>query len=106
MTLADEEAVLERAKHDPQQFGPVFDAYYPKIFGYAMRRTGLYDVARDIAAETFLKAVLALPGFHWKNIPASAWLFRIATNEVNQYFRRQKTENTVIAGLHHELVFT
>ena len=47
MTLADEEAVLERANHDPQQFGPVFDAYYPKIFGYAMRRTGLYDVARD-----------------------------------------------------------
>lgn len=93
--LAEEQAALERAQTDPQAFGPIFDAYYPKIFGYAMRRTGRYEAARDIAAETFLKAVLALPKFQWRDKPIAAWLFRIATNEINQFFRRKKTESRV-----------
>lgn len=42
--------------NDPQAFGRIYDVFYPKIFGYAFRRMGDYDMARDVAAETFFKS--------------------------------------------------
>ncbi|MDB5011320.1 MAG: sigma-70 family polymerase sigma factor, partial [Mucilaginibacter sp.] len=55
-----------------------------------MRRTGDYDLSKDIAAETFLKAFLKINNFQWRGISLSAWLYRIATNELNQYYRSSK----------------
>lgn len=31
--------------------------------------------------------------FQWRNIPFSAWLYRIAINEINYYFRKNKYKN-------------
>ncbi len=99
VTLADEQFLLEKARTDPAYFGPVYDAYYPKIFGYVFRRTSDYDLARDITADTFLKAVLKLPGFEWRGVSVAAWLFRIATNELRMYYRHRKYESTVFSQL-------
>lgn len=55
-----------------------------------MRRTAEYDLSKDIAAETFLKAFLKINTFQYRGISLSAWLFRIATNELNQYYRSSK----------------
>ena len=82
--------MLEKIKANPKVFSVLFDLYYKKIFGYIFRRVIDYDVSRDIAAETFLKAFLKIHSFKWKGISISSWLFRIATNEVNQYFRKLK----------------
>ena len=49
-----------------------------------------YDLSGDIAAETFLKAFLKINDFKWKDISISSWLFKIATNEINSYYRKQK----------------
>jgi RNA polymerase sigma-70 factor, ECF subfamily len=88
----EEKEFLDSIQQNPQQFGKVYDLYYKKIFGYAFRRTGNYHTARDVCAETFLKAFLHIKDFKWQNIPISAWLYKIATNEINQYFRRKKYE--------------
>ncbi|MBI1768911.1 MAG: RNA polymerase sigma factor [Bacteroidetes bacterium] len=90
MLLEEEKELLEKIRADKNQFGILFDHYYQPIFGYAFRRVADYDLARDISAETFLKAFLKIKTFEWKGIPLSSWLYRIATNEVNQYFRKQK----------------
>src|SRR5579859_997995 len=86
---ADKE-LLERIHADPKQFGVLFDHFYQPIFGYVYRRVVDYDLARDIAAETFLKAFLKIHSFQWKGISISSWLYRIATNELNQFFRKKK----------------
>jgi hypothetical protein len=36
MNLADEEALVARAKSDIQAFGILYDAYYLHIFGYVL----------------------------------------------------------------------
>jgi RNA polymerase sigma-70 factor (ECF subfamily) len=90
MTLEEEHKLLLRIQADRQEFGALFDGYYKPIFGYLYRRTGLYDVAKDMAAETFLKAFLSIDRFTWKNISLSSWLYRIATNEANLFFRKRK----------------
>lgn len=90
MTLAQEDELLKRIQSDPKEFGALFDLYYKPIFGYLYRRTGDYNLARDMAAETFLKAFLKIHSFIWKGISISSWLYKIATNEANQFSRRQK----------------
>ncbi|MEP6513811.1 MAG: RNA polymerase sigma factor, partial [Parafilimonas sp.] len=60
------------------------------IFNFVFRRLGDYETARDITAETFLKAFQNISWFQWRNIPFSAWLYQIASNEINQYFRKAK----------------
>ena len=86
----EEKLLLEKIKKDPKEFGVLFDQYYNRIFGYVLRRTLNYDLAGDITAETFLKAFLKINSFKWQGISMSSWLFRIATNEINYYYRKQK----------------
>lgn len=90
MNPNQEALLIEQCRHDPAAFGQVFDAWYKPVFGYIMRRTGDYDLSKDIAAETFLKAFLKISGFQWRGISISAWLYRIATNELNQYYRSSR----------------
>lgn len=90
MNLAGEKELLLKIKQDPRQFGVVFDLYYKLIFNYIFRRVADYDTSRDIAAETFLKAFLHIGDFKWKNISIGPWLYRIATNETNYYFRNKR----------------
>ena len=83
-----EQALIERAKKDPQAFGDLFDRYYSVMFAYVLRRVGKWNDAQDITSEVFLKALKGLWRFRWQGIAFSAWLYRIATNEVGIYFRR------------------
>ncbi|MFI5139645.1 MAG: RNA polymerase sigma factor [Sphingobacteriales bacterium] len=82
--------LIEQCRTDPAAFGAVFDCWYKPVFGYIMRRTADYDLSKDIAAETFLKAFLKIHSFKWRGVSLSAWLYRIATNELNQYYRSSK----------------
>ena len=99
MTLEEEKHILQLIKEDPKQFGIVFDSYYNQIFSYIFKRITDYDISRDIAAETFLKAFLNIQSFVWKDISISSWIYRIATNEINHQFRRNKNHNISLDAL-------
>jgi RNA polymerase sigma-70 factor, ECF subfamily len=90
MNLIEEKQLLEKIKENPQFFGLLFDNYYKPIFNYIFHRVADYDVARDIAADTFLKAYLNISNFKWKGVSILTWLYRIATNELNYYYRKHK----------------
>lgn len=89
---------------DPQVFGRIYDVFYPKIFGYAFRRAGDYDIARDVAAETFLKAFLNIKKYRFEGHSVSAWLYKIATNEINLFFRNQKYRPDLFGQLSEEML--
>ncbi|MBP7792416.1 MAG: RNA polymerase sigma factor [Candidatus Goldbacteria bacterium] len=84
--------VISMAKQDPQFFGEIFDKYYNLILRYVVHRTGNIEVSKDITAETFYKALNKLHTYQPTHVPFSAWLYRIATNEINYFFRRKKYE--------------
>jgi len=88
MTLEEEKKLLEKIKVNPELFGKIFDAYYKPIFNYIFHRVADYDISRDIAADTFLKAYLKINAFTWKEVSILTWLYRIATNEINYYYRK------------------
>jgi RNA polymerase sigma-70 factor (ECF subfamily) len=90
--LSETELLLQ-IKNDPAAFRRLFDLHYKAIFGYILRRTTNFDDTADIASETFLKAFNNILKFDHRGISIKVWLYRIATNEINLYFRnRQKVK--------------
>ena len=85
-----EKALVERAKKEPEAFGILFDKYYDQIYRYILHRTADKDLADDLTADTFHKALEKLWRYNWMNLPFSAWLYRIAINEVRGYYRKNK----------------
>jgi RNA polymerase sigma-70 factor (ECF subfamily) len=95
MDLNEEKELVRQAQKAPDAFAGLYDQYYPKIFGYVLRRTANLESAQDITSETFLKALRKLWQFQWRNVSFSSWLYKIATNEVNQYFRKAEYKKSV-----------
>lgn len=87
MSLENEQKLISKAQKDSTDFEPIFEKYYDKILQYVLRRTANVQIAEDITSETFLKALKNLWQFQWQGIPFSAWLYRIASNELKRYFR-------------------
>jgi RNA polymerase sigma-70 factor (ECF subfamily) len=82
MELEQEKELVERAKRDTQAFGELYEHYYTPIFGYVMRRTASIQIAQDITSEVFFKSLKNLRHFQWREVPFSAWLYRIAAHEI------------------------
>jgi RNA polymerase sigma-70 factor (ECF subfamily) len=91
----DEAELLEKIRKNPESFSELFRLYYKPIFGYILRRTGTFDDTADIAADTFLKAFSNIKNFRYTGISVKVWLYRIATNEINLYFRNKQKHNSV-----------
>jgi RNA polymerase sigma-70 factor (ECF subfamily) len=99
MDLNEEKELIKLAQKDPEVLAKVYGQYYPKIFGYALKRTANLEIAQDITSETFFKALKKLWQFRWRNISFSSWLHKIATNEINLYFRRGKYKSASLDEL-------
>ena len=87
--LDGERELVERAKRDSQAFALLYRRYYPAIVGYVYRRVGDRHTAEDLVAEVFLTALRYLPRYRYRGVPVRAWFYRIATNEVNRWARKQ-----------------
>jgi RNA polymerase sigma-70 factor (ECF subfamily) len=81
---------VQAARKDPRKFEPLYTRYYKQLVTFVYHRTGERETAFDITAQVFYKALEKLDQFESRGVPFSAWLFRIAANEVNQHFRKTK----------------
>lgn len=80
---------VEEAKADIKRFSRLYDRYFDAIFNFIHRRTDDEQEAADLTSITFFKAMQNLKKYEFRGLPFSAWLFRIATNEVNKLFRKK-----------------
>jgi RNA polymerase sigma-70 factor (ECF subfamily) len=75
----------------PQQsFDRLYDEHIEAIFRYVLRRVADMAEAEDLTAQTFYKALRSFWRFRLSGGNASAWLYRIATNEINSHYRNQR----------------
>ncbi|MFC2011505.1 sigma-70 family RNA polymerase sigma factor [Chloroflexota bacterium] len=89
--MQDEKSLVERAKqHDQEAFGRIYEEYFDKIYRYVALRIGDKAEAEDMTQQVFLKALKSISSFKWKGVPFSAWLYRIAHNQVVDYLRKSK----------------
>lgn len=93
--LNEEELQVKAAIADPQAFGVLYDKYYLRIFRYVFQRVEDEDTAADVTSVVFSKALFGLSKYEFRGVPFSAWLFRVAQNELNQLFRKNKVQKVV-----------
>lgn len=90
MDLESERELVRQAQREPEAFSKLYELNYSKIFGYVLKRVANLELAQDITSETFLKSLQNIKKFKWRNISFSSWLYRIASNEIANYFRKNK----------------
>ncbi len=100
-TLENERKIIEQAKADPDRFAPLYEAYFYQVFTFCHRRVGDQELASDLCSQTFLKALINLRSYQFTGAPFVAWLLRIASNEINQYFRKSKRVTEVSLNEQH-----
>ena len=87
---ADERDLVERAKTDRGAFAELYRCHQHAIGGYIYRRIGDVHATEDLVADVFTIALQALPRYRQRGLPVRAWLYRIATNRVNRWVRRER----------------
>ena len=94
--MLDEKALVQRAKSgDEEAFAQLYEEYFDKIYRYVALKVGDKMEAEDITQQVFLKAIKSISSFKWKGFPFSAWLYRIAHNQIVDYFRKSKKQVSV-----------
>lgn len=83
----DEREQINRIKRgDARELDNLIRQYYDEIYRFLCRRIGNIVSAQDVTQEVFLKFVRALPTYK-PNGKLRAYLFTIAVNSSNDYFR-------------------
>lgn len=91
-----ESEVIALAKQDTSYFGILYNHYFDSIFRFIFKRIGGDEESTaDLTQQTFIKALKNISGYEDRGFKFSSWLYRIAQNEVNMFFRSQKTQHSV-----------
>ena len=93
--IIKEQELIEKSRSNPQFFAPVYEKYHNRIYSFIYRRTEDRNLTSDLTSQVFLKAITNLSSYQFRGTPFSAWLFRIAVNEVNDFYRRSKKDRVV-----------
>ena len=86
---------IQAAQQNPARFQPLYERYYESIFRFIFRRMADEALTADLCSQVFLKAMQRLHRYEYRGVPFSAWLYRIASNEVTQYFRQHQKSRMV-----------
>ncbi len=82
-----------------EAFGRFYDRHARAVLEYFARRTRDPEVAADLTAETFAAAIVARRRFRPGALPASAWLFGIASHKLADFQRRGRAEARALRRL-------
>lgn len=85
-----EKQYIEDSKKDPKFFEPLYTLYYECILKFVYKRIESLDDTREVTAIVFAKAITNIKKYKDHGFPFSSWLYRIAINEINQFYRESK----------------
>jgi len=94
--VQEEESLVRRAQQrDPAALTQLYEENFDRIYRYIVLKIGDRTEAEDMTQQVFLNALKSISSFKWKGMPFSAWLFRIAHNQIVDYFRKRSKQATV-----------
>ena len=75
---------------DRDAFEELYRLHFDRIYGYLQLSVGNRHDAEDLTNQTFIRMLESIDRFVWRQVPFSAWLFRIAHNLLIDHFRVSK----------------
>ncbi len=89
-SVQSELSLVQLAKQrDEAAFAKLYEAYFDKVYRYVALKIGDRVEAEDIAQQVFLNALKSISSYQIKETPFSAWLFRIAHNQIVDHLRKK-----------------
>src|SRR3954470_24185862 len=85
-----ENEIVERSKRNPKDFAELYEKYFDRIYYFILRQTDDEETAGDPCSQTFVNVLNNLHKYQFRGLPFSAWLYKIASNEVNKFYRKNK----------------
>ncbi len=90
-----------QAAGDPQAFIALYDLYFQRVYNYFCTRCADPCLADDLTAQIFQRLLEKIFQYDPRRGPFEPWLFGIARNLVNGYFRRQRFTWLPLEALKH-----
>ncbi|MDQ2829716.1 MAG: RNA polymerase sigma factor [Chloroflexota bacterium] len=87
--------LIAHAKGDRAAFGEIYDLYLNRVYAFCLGHTASREEAEDVTAQTFERALTALPRYEDRGAPLSSWLLRIAANAAVDRARSAKRVTTL-----------
>ena len=78
--------------NDSKSLARLFEYIYPKIYTFCFYKVNNEEDAKDLTSEVLLKIMKSLKK---QNGSFSGWMYRIASNHVIDFYRRQSRRNKV-----------
>ncbi len=87
---------ITSAKSDPGAFTRLYFRHYDAIFKYCVHRLFDRQTAEDVTSEVFLSIVKNFHTFEGNERQFRNWIYRIATNAVNQHLRKSSRQKAIL----------
>jgi len=97
--LQEEYECIRQAQQEPKHFEALYDKYFVSVWKFISRRVEDKQDVADLVSDVFASALFHLKKFQPMGHPFSSWLYKIASNEVNRYYRASKKSRLV--GIDH-----
>jgi DNA-directed RNA polymerase specialized sigma24 family protein len=88
----DEEALLIAARSGAEEFSAFYRHFERSMLGFFMRATGQADLAADLTAETFARALESVATYDPAKGRADQWLLGIARHVLSGSYRRGRVD--------------
>jgi len=100
---ANDGHLIAEARNNPAAFVQLYRRHYDAVFRYCVHRLFDRHIAEDITAEVFLKVVENFGRFKGGEKQFRNWLYKIATNAVNDHLRRTARRDGLLKGARHQI---
>jgi len=94
--VQEEQSLIRRAQQrDQVALTQLYEDNFDRIYRYIVLKIGDRTEAEDMTQQVFLNALQSISSYKFKGMPFSSWLYRIAHNQVVDYFRKKSKRPTV-----------
>lgn len=104
--MKSERELVGRAKKNIRDFDVLYERYYPMINNFVYHRVANETYRNEIVSNVFFKAMKKINLFRFydsRKCSFSSWLYRIAVNEINQFYRNIKRDQKIADMYRNEI---
>ena len=98
----DKNVLIKQACSDRSAFARLYRMHYEKVFRYCSRRLFNRHAAEDVTSTVFFRVMRSISTFEGNSDGFRNWLYRIATNAVNDHLKTAKRRAETIRNAAQE----